>query len=128
MKPLSMDLRERIVAAYEAGEGSYQKLAERFAVSKAEVGKLVRQARTLGTLEPQTSTRGRKRVIHGELESRLLEHLEEYPDATLEERIEALELDCCVDTMWNAIRRLGFRYKKNSLGNRTGTRRRGSTA
>ena len=35
MKPLSLDLRQRIVAAYENGEGSHQELAERFAVSKA---------------------------------------------------------------------------------------------
>ncbi|MCA9095172.1 MAG: hypothetical protein KDA68_16915 [Planctomycetaceae bacterium] len=45
MNALSMDLRERIVAAYQAGEGSHRVLAERFAVSKAVVGKLVRQIR-----------------------------------------------------------------------------------
>lgn len=113
MKALSMDLRERIVSAYEAGEGSHSALAERFSVSKAVVGKLVRQQRELGTLEPQVHRCGRKPAIQGEKLEELREHLTEYPDATLEERIEALGLDCVVNTMWTTIRSLGVRYKKS---------------
>lgn len=113
MKSLSMDLRERIVAAYEAGEGSYRVLAARFSVSRAVVGKLVRQARALGTLDPQVHLRGRKRVIRGDKERELQEHLDQHPDATLEERIRALDLDCCVNTMWQSVRRLGHSFKKN---------------
>ena len=41
MRALSLDLRERIVAAYENNEGSHSALAARFSVSKAVVGKLV---------------------------------------------------------------------------------------
>ena len=37
MQWISQDLRERIVAAYEAGEGSYRVLAERFAGSVNEM-------------------------------------------------------------------------------------------
>ena len=113
MAPLSMDLRERIVAAYENGEVSYQAVADRFAVSKAAVGKLVRQKRKQGTLEPQTHLRGRKQLIQGESLDRLRMHLAECPDATLEERIESLELDCAVNTMWTTLRRIGWRYKKS---------------
>lgn len=113
MKTLSMDLRERIVAAYESHEGSYRVLAARFSVSRAVVGKLVRQARDLGTLEPQVHLRGRKRVIHGEKELELQKHLDKHPDATLEERIRELDLDCCVNTMWKSVRRLGHSFKKN---------------
>jgi len=113
MRALSMDLRERIVSAYENGEGSQSTLAQRFAVSKALVGKLVRQKCQLGTLEPQVHRRGRKCAIQGEKLAELREHVAQHPDATLEERIEALELDCCVNTMWTTLRRLGLRYKKN---------------
>lgn len=113
MKALSPDIRERIVTAYNAGEGSYAVLAKRFVVSPAVVGKLVRQFRELGTLEPQTHRRGRKRTIAGEREVRLAEHLKQHPDATLEERIEDLELTCCINTMWNAVRRLDHRFKKS---------------
>jgi len=108
-----MDLRERIVSAYENQEGSHAVLAKRFSVSKAVVGKLVRQKRELGTLEPQVHLCGRKPAIQGEKLEELREHLAEYPDATLEERIEALGVDCAVNTMWTTIRRLGMRFKKS---------------
>ena len=68
MKPLSLDMRERIVAAYEAGEGGYEVLAERFSVSSTVVGKLVRQKRDLATLEPQVHRRGRKPTVSGKKE------------------------------------------------------------
>ena len=113
MKTLSMDLRERIVAAYEANEGSYRALAVRFSVSRAVVGKLVRQKRQSGTLEPQVHLRGRKRLISGDKEKQLLEHLDRRPDATLQERIDELQLDCCVNTMWQSLNRLGKSFKKS---------------
>jgi transposase len=108
-----MDLRRRVVAAYRNKEGSYVVLAARFSVSHAVVGKLVRQERELGTLEPQVHSRGRKPAIGGEKEVELLRHLKEHPDATLRERIEALGLDCTVKTVWQTIRRLKWRYKKS---------------
>ena len=113
MKSLSMDLRERIVTAYEANEGSYSVLAARFSVSRAVVGKLVRQNRHLGTLEPQVHLRGRKRLIVGDKEKQLLQHVRQQPDATLRERIDELELNCCVNTMWQSLKRLGQSFKKS---------------
>lgn len=113
MRALSMDMRERIVSAYENKEGSHATLAERFSVSKAVVGKLVRQKREQGTLQPQVHLRGRKPAIRGKKLEQLCNHLVKFPDATLEERIEALGLDCCVNTIWMTIRRLGSRYKKS---------------
>jgi transposase len=108
-----MDLRERIVSAHENGEGSHATLAQRFAVSKALVGKLVRQKSQLGTLEPQVHLRGRKPAIQGKKLEELREHVAQHPDATLAERIAALGVDCCVNTMWKTLRRMGFRFKKN---------------
>jgi transposase len=116
MRSLSMDLRRRVVAAYRNKEGSYVVLAARFSDSRAVVGKLVRQERDLGTLEPQVHLRGRKPAISGEKEAALLRHLKEHPDATLRERIEALGLDCTVKTMWQTIKRLKWRYKKSRRG------------
>ena len=116
MKPISLDLRQRIVAAYESREGTEAELAERFSVGRSTVGKLVRQWRELGTLEPQVQARGRKRLIVGDLEKRLLQDVEERPDATLQERIDKLGLDCCINTMWVALRRLGRSFKKVDTG------------
>ena len=113
MKPLSLDLRERIVAAYEAGEGSYQVIAKRFQVGRTVVGKLVRQQRESGSLEPLVHRRGRKPAVSGEQEAALREHLEKHPDATVLERREALELQCSEKTLWQTLRKMGWRFKKS---------------
>ena len=102
-----MDLRKRIVAAYQAGEGSHRVLAERFAVSKAVVGKLVRQNLELGTLQPQVHLRGRKPAISGDKEQQLRKHLVDHPDATLHERLAALQVNCTLKTLWLTLRRWG---------------------
>lgn len=113
MTPLSLDLRERIVSSYLNGEGSHKAVAERFCVSKSVVGKLVRQYRTLGTLKSQVHLRGRKKAVRDGKQEVLQQHLQEYPDATLQERIEALGVECTQKTMWQTLRRLGWRFKKN---------------
>ena len=116
MKPLSLDLRERIVAAYESGGVSYAAVGRRFSVSHDVVSKLVRQKRELGTLEPQVHKRGRKPAITGEKKEELRRHLEEHPDATVVERIEALGLDCVEKTAWQTLRGMGWRFKKSPRG------------
>ncbi len=112
MAPLSMDLRERIVKAYSNKEGSYTVIAKRFDVSPDTVAKLVRQLRKLGTLQPQLHRRGRKPAIDGEKKEELRRHLEEHPDATVLERREALGLTCTGKTIWQTLRKMGWRYKK----------------
>ena len=112
MSPLSMDLRERIVAAYEAHEGTHEALGERFAVSARVVGKLVQQYRELGTLEPQLHRRGRKPAISGDQLESLKRHVEEFPDATAQERRAALKLKCSTKTVYETLHRLGHSFKK----------------
>jgi len=113
MSPLSQDLRDRIVAAYEGGEGSYEVIAARFKVGPTVVGKLVRQKRDLGTLQPQVHRRGRKPAVSEEKKAALREHLEEHPDATVLERREALGLKCTEKTLWQTLRKMGWRFKKS---------------
>ena len=45
MKPLSNDLRERILAAFDRHEGSYRKLAARFSVNVSTITKLLKLRR-----------------------------------------------------------------------------------
>ena len=113
MQALSMDLRERIVEAYEAGEGSYAAIAERFSVGPTVVGNLVRQKRDLGTLAPQVHKRGRKAAVTDEKKEALRERLEAYPDATVLEHRDALGIECSEKTMWQTMRKMGWRFKKS---------------
>jgi transposase len=116
MKPLSQDLRERIVSAFEAGGASMAAIGRRFAVSGRVVGKLVRQKRELGTLAPQVHRRGRKPAVSAEKQRELREHLEKFPDATVLERREALGLTCSEKTLWQTLRKMGWRFKKSRRG------------
>ena len=112
MRPLSLDLRARIVAAYLANEGSHTALAERFTVSPRVVGKLVQQYRQLGTVEPQLHRRGRKPAIAGSDLEALKKHVKDHPDATGDERREALKLTCTTKTVYETLHRLGHSFKK----------------
>ncbi len=113
MKPLSLDFRERLVATYETGEESLAEIGRRFSVSGKVVGKLVRQKRELGTLAPQVHLRGRKPAVSGKKKVELREHLENYPDATVLERRDALGLTCSEKTLWQTLRKMGWRFKKS---------------
>lgn len=110
---LSMDLRQRIVDAYECGNVSCRTVAARFDVAASTVAKLVNQSRTEKSLEPHTDRCGRKRAIKGEAEEALKKHLREHPDATLQERKDALGLTCTVKTVWLSLKRLKARFKKS---------------
>lgn len=110
---LSMDLRVRVVAAYEQGDTSCRLVATRFGVSPGTVSKLVRQSRTENCLEPRMDRCGRKRAIAGKTERALEKHLRDHPDATLQERKDALELTCTIKTVWLSLKRLKARFKKN---------------
>ena len=58
MKALSLDLRKRIVEAYQRGEGSQRQLARRFAVSRSSVERLLKRFRTTGSVTPTAQRHG----------------------------------------------------------------------
>ncbi len=53
MKAYSTDLRERVVAACDAGGATREQVAERFAVSVPWIRKLLRQQRETGSIAPR---------------------------------------------------------------------------
>ena len=57
MGPYSMDLRERVAAAIDEGEGSERQIAKRFRVSVSFVTRLLQRRRDAGTLAPQAPRR-----------------------------------------------------------------------
>lgn len=113
MRPFTEDFRERIVAAYEAGGVSLAAVGRHFGISGKVVGKFVRQKHSLGTLAPQVHRRGRKSAVSAAKKQQLREHLEQYPDATVLERREALGLKCSEKTLWQTLRKMGWRFKKS---------------
>lgn len=57
MRPYSLDLRQRILDAYDAGEGSVRELAERFAVAPNTVQNYLNRRREAGQVAPKAPTR-----------------------------------------------------------------------
>jgi len=84
MKAFSIDLRQRILDAYDAGEGTRQEIADRYSVSLAMVKKLLVQRKATGSIEPIPKP-GRTPIFHGKLLEELDAYMRERPDATLEE-------------------------------------------
>ena len=58
-----VELRARVVQAYESGEGSYPMIAERFAVGEASVKRWVRLHRRRGDLLPRRKGGGTPSTI-----------------------------------------------------------------
>lgn len=112
MRALSMDLRERILAAVHEGNESMPKIAARFSVSHKVVQKLKYQWRDLGTLEPQTHKVGRKRLLTDKQCERLDKLVRDDPSLTLEQLRAKLRVDCCLKTIWVELRRQGHTHKK----------------
>jgi len=81
--PLSSDLRERIVLAYEEGDKTRGEVAELFQVGRASVNRLVRRYRETGSVEPSPHGGGKPRKMTSRGEKVLRALVEERPDATI---------------------------------------------
>lgn len=112
MKAFSMDLRERVVRAYEGNEGTMEEIAKRFEVSRVWVKKMVHQKRKTGSLAPIGTKRGPKPIIAGDDLKRLEEAVEKQPDATLEQLRDMIRVECTIVTIHNTLKRAGFRRLK----------------
>lgn len=117
MAPYSMDLRERVVRAWDAS-GDADEIAETFGVSRAWVHRLVQRRRETGSIAPRQQTKFRARVLAGH-EARLAALITARPDATLAELREALPTTAALSTLWLEIDRLGLTVKKNRTRRRT---------
>jgi transposase len=111
-KALSIDLRQRIIAAYDAGEGTREDVARRFRVSLGMVKKLLQQRRRTGELGPRYHRcGGRPRLLASHRQQmRLL--LAKKPDLTLRELRAALGVECTIQAIHYVLADMGLTYKK----------------
>ena len=112
MKTLSLDLRERIVAAYDAQEGTREEIAVRFRVSLGMVKKLLQQRRKTNDLGHRHRYSGRKARVLPEYRDKLATLVAAQPDLTLTQIKEKLTMPCTVPAIHYALVALGLTYKK----------------
>lgn len=127
-KPLSLDLRRRIVACVEAGH-SRRAAAAKFDVSPSFVVELMKRYRETGSFEPARQGRPPGGRL-APLQDYLIATVEAQPDITMPELAELVRAEHGViaDPSWfsRCLISLGFSYKK--ISDRDGTRTRESTA
>jgi transposase len=123
MKAYSIDLRERVVAACDAGGATREQIAARFSVSVAWVRKLMRQRRETGSIAPKPRGGGRAPAFDAEAARRLREEVRADDDATLEELARAAGVSCCASAVHRALARLGITRKKSRGGRPSRTAR-----
>ena len=116
-----MDLRQRVVHACDAGEGTRKEIAKRFQVSESWIRRLLQRRRETGSMAPLPGGRGPEPKLAGTRLERLKKLVEDHPDATLEELRRRLRLKCGVSTVQRALKRLGLSFKKSRFAqpNRT---------
>lgn len=85
MRAYSLDLRERVVAAYEKGELSIAEIAAQFSVGQTFLKKMLRQKRQSGSLERLPNRAGAKKLLSPADRSFLAKQIKEQSDATLGE-------------------------------------------
>lgn len=113
MEAYSMDLRERVIEAYDAGRGSSRELAEEFGVSGAWIRKLLWLRRETGSVAAKEYRRGPRPRLNERQLARLAKLVDQYPDATLADLHRRLRVDCSLVTIHRALKKLAVSYKKS---------------
>jgi transposase len=116
MKTLSLDLRERILAAYDTGNDTRDSVAARFRVSVGMVKKLLQQRRRIGDLRPQHHRAGRKPKIQADERLKLRRALAAKPDLTLAELRSTTGLNCTLPAIHYVLTAMGLTFKKRRSG------------
>lgn len=112
MRTTSLDLRERILAAYDNEAGGRADIAHRFRVSLGMVKKLLQQRRRTGDIAPRHRYSGRKPMIVASHRSQLRALLGRKNDLTLKELRLAAGLSCSLQALNVVLGKMGLTYKK----------------
>jgi transposase len=121
MKPTSLDLRKRIVAARLNDRQSMGQIAQRFRIAKGTVQNILERYREAGTVAPKASNAGRKAAFRGALLRRLEREVRQHPDATLAQLRDRSGVAVSLVTVHNTLKRMGFTLKKSPCAPRNNT-------
>lgn len=113
MRPYSMDLRRRVIAACDRKDGRRMEIAERFGVSTAWIRRLLQRRRETGSVAPLPQNAGRRPALDSRKMERLRRLVDHQPDATLRELKGRLGVTISNGAMIRALRALKLTLKKN---------------
>jgi putative transposase len=116
MRPLSNDLRERVVGAVCEGE-TCRSVAARFGVAVSTVVKWSQRYRATGSVAPGKVGGHRKPVLEAH-RAFVREQISRTPHLTLHKLKDELAergVSVSLNAIWTFLRREGLRFKKNSV-------------
>jgi transposase len=113
MKPISLDLRQRVFAAVVEGKSTRGEIAVRFSVCKSWIRRLLQRFRETGSIESLPHRGGARPKLTGEHLQRLRALSVAQPDATLNELRDRLGEPVCEMTICRALQRLRLSLKKS---------------
>lgn len=115
-RPLSKDIRERVVGAV-AGGASTRAVAARFGVAVSSVVKWSQRYRSTGSVAPGKMGGHRKPLLEPH-RGFILERLRQTPHLTLhalKNELASRGVHVSHNTVWVFLRREGLRFKKNPV-------------
>ena len=115
MKPLSNDLRERILAAIDNKEGSHRQIAARFHVNVSTITRLRQLREQTESVEPRPHGGGMPPEVDQDGLARLSKLVKEKPDATLKTLKEDLGITGSIMAIWRSLKKLNITRKKKTL-------------
>lgn len=107
------ELRERVVEAYDNGEGSQRELAERFKISYKAVNSWVRLARETGSVEPPPGSGGTPSEITAEALEAILAERNDFSYEEIAEKLDAQDIAASKSSVHRAMVRFGITRKKS---------------
>jgi transposase len=116
VRPLSNDLRERVVSAAAAGE-SCRTVAARFGVAVSSVVKWSQRRRATGSIAPGKMGGHRKRALEPH-RAFIVERIAQTPHLTLhglKGELAARGVKVSHNAVWLFLRREGLTFKKNAV-------------
>jgi transposase len=117
--PYSIDLRQRIINAYETRVSSQREIAERFQVSLSFVKRLICRYQQTGSIKPKCHGGGAIAIIKQSDLEQVKQLVNEQPDALLQELCERWEVTkgtkVSISTMHRQLQKLRLTTKKNSV-------------
>lgn len=122
-RTISLDFRERILAAYDTEKDTREGIARRFRVSLGMVKKLLQQRRHTGDIAPRHHRAGRKPMIVAGHQRQMRSLLGKKPDLTLKELRAAMSLECSLQAIHVVLVKMGLTYKKRLSVRRNKTAR-----
>lgn len=116
--PHPPELRQRVVDAYENGEGTYDGIAERFKVGVASVSRWLGLLRRSGTVEAKPTGGARHRGLPEDVRENILALVRDEPNWTTEELSRQVEDDFGLvihrKRIGRVLRAAGFSFKRGS--------------